>query len=178
MITPREAIQTGQVWLRPFGHFMPGEQGYMGFASPEVRDRFLDQIVDGALVIIWTRQADGEPGWVGKFRGILQLERTRGTANDFSSAVGMALSKKSGSDFSHAVKAKRAWVADPGKEALMKNITPSIWPEKTQSIGHYSGQMDPSELVNLERRRIKEVDVFGQPSVGPSTFDEIRKLFT
>lgn len=178
MITPREAIQAGQVWLRPFGHFNPEHQGYMGFASPEVRDRFFDQIVDGALVVIWTRQTEGEPGWVGKFRGILQLEKTKGTAKDFSSASGMALASSSGSDFSFAIRAKRAWVADPARKAYMKNIAPSIWPEKTQSIGQYSGQMDPSELVNLERRRVKEVDVFGQPSVGPSVFDEIRKLFT
>ncbi|WP_158248109.1 hypothetical protein [Paracoccus sp. SY] len=49
MLTPREAIDQGQVWLRPFGHFIPEHQGYMGFRDEATRDEFFDQIEDGGI---------------------------------------------------------------------------------------------------------------------------------
>lgn len=176
-LTPRQAITRGQVWLRPFGHFKPSDQGYMGFSTDGARDSFYDRIEDGALVVIWTRKTEGEPGWIGKFRGILQMTKDKGPASSYSTPIGMAASTRSGSDFTHAVRAIRAWEADPYDKVPIKTIAPSIWPGRTQTIGHRSGLMAKAEFPNLERLRVREVAIY--PASGPATsaFEEIRSLF-
>lgn len=176
-LTPRQAISRGQVWLRPFGHFKPADQGYMGFSTAEVRDSFFNRIEDGALVVIWTRKTEGERGWVGKFRGILQMTRDKVPASSYSTPAGTAASTASGSDFSHAVRAIRAWEADPDGKVRFETIAPSIWPGQTQSIGQHSGLMSGAELSNLEPLWVREVAIY--PASGPATsaFEEIRSLF-
>ncbi len=177
MLTPREAIRKGQVWLRPFGHFLPAEQGYMGFSSAGVCNDFFNRMEDGALVIIWIRVKNIEPAWTGKFRGILQLEKIKGNADFFSSAKGNDLRKKSDKDFSHAIRAVRAWEASPTKKVPMRDIAPSIWPGKTQSIGHRSAQMSRSELGNIEHLLVRQIGVYGQPSVPTRSFKTVATSF-
>lgn len=176
-LTPRQAITRGHVWLRPFGHFKPADQGYMGFSTAAVRDKFFNDIEDGALVVIWTREKEGDRDWIGKFRGILQMTKDKGPASAYSTPVGIAASTGSGSDFTYAVRAIRAWEADPYGKVLFKTIAPSIWPGQTQTIGQHSGLMARAELPNLEPLRVREVAIF--PASGPATsaFQEIRSLF-
>lgn len=176
-LTPREAITRRQVWLRPFGHFTPADQGYMGFSSAGVRDSFYNRIEDGALVVLWTREKEGERGWVGKFRGILQMTKDKGLASAYSTPVGMAASTGSRSDFTYAVRGIRAWEADPHGKVLFKDVVPSIWPGQTQTIGQHSGLMAGAELPNLESLRVREVAIY--PASGPATsaFEEVRSLF-
>lgn len=176
-LTPREAIARGQVWLRPFGHFMPADQGYMGFSSAAVRDAFYDRMEDGALVVIWTRRKEGERGWIGKFRGILQMAKDKGAASGYSTSAGLAVSTGSSSDFTHAVRAIRAWEADPHRKVPFKTIAPSTWPGQTQSIGHRSGLMAKAELSNLECLRVREISIYPSSGAATSTFQEIRSLF-
>lgn len=176
-LTPRQAIDRGQVWLRPFGHFKPREQGYMGFSSTEVRDAFYDRMEDGALVIIWTRRHEGEAGWIGKFRGILQLKKEKGPSNSFSSSDGIRDAVGSSRDFSHAVRAIRAWEAAPYGKVSFQAVAPSIWPGKTQSVGHRSAPMQKFELPNLERLKVREVAVWPTSGTASATFEEIRSLF-
>ncbi|WP_417463039.1 hypothetical protein [Kordiimonas sp.] len=177
MMTPRAAIAAGEIWLRPFGHFLPEHQGYMGFSSETVRDDFLAAMRDGALVLIWTRQVRGEARWKGYCRGLLQLAKVPVMAASQSSAHGNAQRLGSDRDFSFAVKAVRAWEMDDSHKVLMRNVAPSIWPGQTQVIGHRSGRMSPAELPNLENLRVREVSVFGQPAVVSSVFEEVRKVF-
>jgi len=177
MMTPRAAITGGEVWLRPFGHFAPKHQGFMGFSTAKIRDQFLSQIRDGAVVLIWTRQRGGETGWKGCCRGILQLTKRPALASALSSINGNRLRNDSDSDFSHGVVAVRAWEMDSRDKHLMKTIAPSIWPGQTQHIGHFSMRMKPSELPNIEHLRIREVSVFGQIPVVPGAFGEIKNVF-
>lgn len=177
MLTPREAIAHGQVWLRPFGHFCPEHQGYMGFSSAAVRDSFYDRMMDGALVIIWTRVTSGEPGWIGKFRGIIQLERSKVTAESCSSLYGNRLRLGSDKEFSNAICAVRAWEADPISKVYMKKIIPSVWPSLTRSLGHRSGMMNRLELPNIETLCVREVQVFGHAPIAASSFDLVRHTF-
>lgn len=173
MLTPREAIRNGQVWLRPFGHFLPAEQGYMGFSSKTVCGNFFDEMEDGALVIIWIRVKNIEADWTGKFRGILQLKKVKGSADSFSSAKGNDLRKESDKDFSHAIQAVHAWEASPTNKISMKDIAPSIWPGKTQLIGHRSALMSHSELGNIEHLLVRQIGVYGQPSVPIRPFETV-----
>jgi hypothetical protein len=82
MISPGEALRIGQVWLRSFGAFAPGEQALMGFPSDTIRDIFLDAMDDGALAVIWIRQKNGDNDWKDRFCGILRLERRAVLAPD------------------------------------------------------------------------------------------------
>lgn len=177
MMTPRDAITRNQVWLRPFGHFCPADQGYMGFSSDTSRDRFFSSMEDGAIVVIWTRQKNGERGWVGKFRGLLQMTKIKGPAHRFSSAIGSTLLAKSDADFSHAVQVVRAWEADPLNKVPMELIIPSMWPKATRDIGRYSKQMYTAELRNIEGLSIREVPVFNQASPSSVSLEVIRKCF-
>lgn len=149
----------------------------MGFSRAKVRDAFFDRITDGALVIIWTRRTEGEQEWIGKFRGILQLEKVKGQSSLFSSAVGVSEAAKSSSDFMYAVRAVRAWEAHPLEKVHFSSIAPSIWPGKTQSIGHRSGQMEKAELHNLDRLKVREVTVYEQPSVSAGIFNHVGLIF-
>lgn len=176
-LSPRQAIDAGQVWLRPFGHFVPSEQGYMGFSTEQARSAFLNRIDDGALVLIWTRTRQGEPGWIGRFRGILQLSKTAGPASRFSSASGARQAAASDKDFSYAVQATRAWEADPGAKVMMKQVIPSEWPHATQHLGTNSGQMSVSELAGIESLRIREVPVFDGPAISVGSFSSVKGLF-
>ncbi|MAM25482.1 MAG: hypothetical protein CML55_08925 [Rhodobacteraceae bacterium] len=177
MMSPREAIDRGQVWLRPFGHFAPDEQGYMGFPSEVIRDRFLDDIEDGALVVVWIRQQDGHPDWTGRFCGILRLERRPVLAIDHSDAAGERQRRANDSEYLHAVPVVQAWEADPSRRAMMKGIIPSLWPNFTRTIGTKSKKMPSSEISNILPRMIREVSVFGCLPVAPGPFKKAEALF-
>ncbi len=178
MISPREAIDRGQVWLRPFGHFAPDEQGYMGFPSEDIRDRFLDEIEDGALVIVWIRQQDGHPDWKGRFRGILRVERKPVLATDYSTADGERQRRANDSEYRYAVPVVQAWEADSSRCAMMSGIIPSLWPRFTRIIGRESRRMPVAEIPNILPRRIREVSVYGQPPVSSGPFDTVKNLFS
>ena len=149
----------------------------MGFAKARTRDAFIDRMQDGALVVVWTRQTRGEKEWRGLFRGVLQLERRAVSAVSCSSAKGEMLRKGSDREFEFAVPVTRAWEADPADKRAMSRIIPSMWPQLTQTIGTYSGLIDPGEVVNIESLRIKEVDVYGHPPVASRPFEPISKVF-
>jgi hypothetical protein len=177
-VDPRTAINRGQVWLRPFGHFRPDEQAYMGFHNAKFRDNFLRDVEDGALVLVWTKTKQGEKGWVSHFRGLLQIERRAIIASASSSSAGEALRKASDSDFFHAVPVCRAWEADPAHKVHMADIIPSMWPDHATKLGARSGLMSRSEVSNIEPLRIREVGVHGRPPITPPThFAPISKVF-
>lgn len=177
MMSPRKAMDRGQVWLRPFAHFAPDQQGYMGFPSEGIRDRFLDDIEDGALVVVWIRQEDGHPDWVGRFRGILRIERRAVVATDYSSAAGERQRHTNQSQYFHAVPVIQAWEADPSRRAMMKGIIPSLWPNHTRTMGMQSKPMPKSEIPNLFPRMIRETSVFGHPPVAPGPFKKLETIF-
>lgn len=177
MISPDNAIRRGQVWLRPFGHFAPVEQGYMGFPSEDIRDRFLDEMEDGALTVIWIRQQDGHPDWIGRLRGILRLERRPVLASERSDAVGERQRKASDSEYLHAVPIVQAWEADPSHRAMMKDIIPSLWPDHTRNIGTRSRRMPSDEVPNILPCMFREVSVFGYPPVVPRAFQKAGEIF-
>ena len=177
MISPAEAIRRGQVWLRPFGQFAPADQGYMGFPSEDIRDKFLAEMEDGALAVIWIRQQDGPKDWKGRFCGILRLERRAVLGSYHSSPSGEIQRHANDSDFLHAVPVVQAWEADPSRVALMKGMIPSLWPDHTRTIGTQSKRMPPGEIPNILPRRIREVSVYGQPPVIPGPFEKAEKTF-
>lgn len=177
MMSPHEAIDRGQVWLRPFGHFAPDEQGYMGFPSEAIRDRFIDEIEDGALIVAWIRQQDGHPDWKGRFCGILRLERRPVLATDHSNAAGERQRHANDSEYLYAVPVVQAWEADPSRRAMMKGIIPSLWPNYTRTIGTQSRKMPSSEIPNIFPRMIREVSVFGRPAVAPRPFKKAETIF-
>ena len=171
MMSPADAMARGQVWLRPFQEFRPGDQGYMGFPSEKIRDDFLapGMAEDGALVVVWINMK-GHPTWRGAFRGILQIAARPGLASSHASAAGEAQRRSSSSAYLHAVPVVRAWDADPARKAMMKGIIPSLWPDFTRITGLRSRRMDPGEIPNILPRRIREVSVHGQPPVTPGPF--------
>jgi hypothetical protein len=177
MMSPREAIDRGQVWLRPFGHFAPDEQGYMGFPSEEIRDRFIDEIEDGALVVVWIRQQDGHPDWKGRFCGVLRLEARPVLATDHSNVAGEQQRHANDSEYLHAVPVVQAWESDPSRRAMMKGIIPSLWPKYTRTMGTQSKQMPPGEIPKILPRMIREVSVYGHPPVAPGPFKKAETIF-
>ena len=176
MLTPRQAIARQQVFLRPFAFFRPADQAFMGFAADSTRDAFLDQIEDGALVLIWTRSQDSEPGWQGSFRGILQLKKAVVDPDLFSSQSGKALRAGSKDDYGSCVQVVRAWEANPVKKVIMRNIIPTDWPA-ARDIGVRSRKMAARDFPNIEERSIRQVEVFGQPAVTIGPFEKIKDLF-
>lgn len=178
MLTPRQAIDQGQVWLRPFGHFIPEHQGYMGFSDEATRDEFFNQIEDGALVVVWTRQKDNEdPKWVGLLRGILQLTTEKGCDSQYSSPLGITAAGSTSSEFGAAVRVVRAWEANFARKVMMKNIIPGLWNKYTRTIGQRSKKMPSADLPKLESVQVREVSVFGQVPVPAGVFMPIRKAF-
>lgn len=176
MLTPRQAITRHQVFLRPFAYFRPGDQAYMGFSTDSIRDSLFDQIEDGALVVIWTRSQNSEPGWQGSFRGFLQLKKSKVDPRQFSSADGERLRARSDDDYGSAIQVIRAWEANPSRKAIMRNIIPSDW-RNARSIGVRSARMNPADLPNLEGRSIREMGVFGQAAVPIGGFDKVKDMF-
>jgi hypothetical protein len=131
----------------------------------------------GALVAIWIRSKNGESGWVGKFRGILQLQKNKVFAGDYSSKKGNDLRLSSDKDFSFAIGAVRAWKAEPTPKVRMAGLIPSMWPGMTQTIGEYSAKMIHDEVPNIEGLKVREVSVFGQKPVSSVAFTKVRHLF-
>lgn len=178
MLTPRQAIDRGQVWLRPFGHFIPEHQGYMGFSDEATRDEFFNQIEDGALVVVWTRRKDNEdPKWVGLLRGILQLTTEKGCDSQYSSPLGITAAGSTSSEFGAAVRVVRAWEANFARKVMMKNIIPGLWNNCTRAIGQRSKKMPSADLPKLESVQVREVSVFGQVPVPAGVFLPIIKAF-
>lgn len=177
MISPAQAISRGQVWLRPFEEFRPWDQGYMGFPSEDIRDEFLRETEDGALVVIWINSR-GDRDWRGAFRGLLRIGARPARATDHESPAGRRQRLSNDSAYLHAVPVIQAWEADPAHKALMKGIIEELWPDHTRSIGLRSRRMDRNHVLNILPRRIREVDVFGHPRTTPGAFQTVEKLFT
>ena len=177
MMSPRQAINRNQVWLRPFGQIALQEQGYMRFPSEDIRDRFLYKIEDGALVVIWIRQEEGDSAWIGRFRGIPRLELRAILASDHSDAAGERQRRANDSEYLQAVPVILAWEADPSRRAMMSGIIPSLWPNSTRAIGTRSKQMPASEILNLFPRLIREISVFGHAPVASRTFKKLGTVF-
>lgn len=149
----------------------------MGFGTAAVRDKFLSDIDDGALVLIWTR-SKRETGWRGCCRGFLQLRRNTVHASAASSAAGEKSRGRTDSEFAFGVEVVRAWEADPSRKVKMEAIAPRIWPNMTRVIGVRSGRMERPEIESALELYVRETTVYGRSPVAPGAFAKAKALFS
>ena len=108
----------------------------------------------------------------------LELTDVSGPAASFSSIRGAQLHRDSESDFNFAIQIRRAWVADPDHPVEMRRIIPDTWAKgKFLAIGERAERIEASEIGNIERLRVKEVQVLGQPAPRSGNFDTVRNSF-
>lgn len=154
-----------EVWLRSFYGFAPENWGFLGFTQSKLRDRFIRESRNGALVVIYGATGSDDPADQGVVLGVQQQSHDIGTAEQFMHPA--AWRKKSADvdqakRWNHAVKAVRAWRVSGETRLPVQDFAPETYSAvRAQAIGAQCMRLSASDARNLLKLDLYEVPVFG-----------------
>lgn len=161
--------------LRSFYGFGPEEDGYIGWTDEASRDRMLELVENGDLFLIYgaasSETARNERHLV---LGFLQVETRAIRDADKASPLGLKRKRDGGwtEKWSHAIPVVRAWRVD--EPMLLETIAPVTYrPEAGQAIAVWSPELTPSEIDLALKVRVREVNVYGEPSVAETVASNV-----
>ncbi|MDA7426215.1 GIY-YIG nuclease family protein [Thalassococcus lentus] len=156
-----------QIWLRSFYGFSPEEDGYVGWTQESARDRKLEQLNDGDLLMIYgASSAETEAALRSYVLGFVQIDATPIRDVDKASDLGMARKRQAGWDdkWSYAMPVRRAWRAEE-KMMISRIAFNSYRAEAGQALAVHGAALDADEIGQALKIRVREVNVFGEPPV-------------
>lgn len=156
-----------QIWLRSFYGFSPEEDGYVGWTQESARNRKLEQLNDGDLLMIYgASSAETEATLRSYVLGFVQIDATPIHDVDKASDLGMARKREAGWDdkWSYAMPVRRAWRAEE-KMMISRIAFNSYRPEAGQALAVHGAALDDEEIAQALKIRVREVNVFGEPQV-------------
>ena len=167
LMFPMEAMKSDppNVWLTSFYGFQPDEWGFVGFADPGRRNRFLEGTKPGVLVVIYAagKAAKDE---LGKVIGLLQCSHQTGPAQSFMSPAKWQLKDKdpvTKVKWNYGVKAVRAWRVTPETRMAVRDFAPKATEsEAWEHIGAVGVSLNRQEALNILRLGLQEVGVYGE----------------
>jgi predicted GIY-YIG superfamily endonuclease len=156
-----------QIWLRSFYGFSPEEDGYVGWTQESARNRKLEQLNDGDLLMIYgASSAETEAALRSYVLGFVQIDATPIRDVDKASDLGMARKREAGWDdkWSYAMPVRRAWRAEE-KMMISRIAFNSYRAEAGQALAVHGAALDDDEIAQTLKIRVREVDVFGETPV-------------
>ena len=156
-----------QIWTRSFYGFSPEEDGYVGWSKASARDRYAARLNDGDLILIYgAASAETSKSERSYVLGFVQVDTNSIHDHEKSSEVGMTKKRESGYEgkWSKAIPVRRAWRAEE-KVMISRIAFNSYRPEAGQSLATHGTDLDPDEILQALKIRVREVSVFGEPSV-------------
>lgn len=156
-----------KIWLRSFYGFSPEEDGYIGWTEEGSRDRMLDRISAGDLFMIYgAGTSETEKSQRLRVLGFLQVDAMAIRDIDKASKDGMKRKLQNGwkDKWTFGIPVRRAWRAE--EAILLERIAPVTYrPEAGQAIAVWSPSLLPDEAERALRIKVKEVSVFGEPTL-------------
>jgi hypothetical protein len=157
------------IWLRSFYGFDPENDGYVGWTEERHRDRILELVAPGDLMLIYgANTADTPAEGRGRCLGLLQVEPEPVMDIDRSSELGLSRKRERGWEgrWCHGIPVRRAWRFDEGLR-IDQIASETYSPEKGRGIAAWSARLTPNEVEAVMRVRATEVPVFGEPPPAP-----------
>jgi hypothetical protein len=174
MLSPKQAIENGQVWLRYFDGFGPEDWGFIGFTEEKDRRSILNAIDEGALFVIVGTTEAADPREHRRIIGILQISKTTGKAQQFMSPDRFEkkqVTSREKDKWMFALAAHRAWRLKPEQYPTVEEFANETWTTgRARRIGAVGMKLTVKEAEKLKTFDLKEVPVFGQPPVDKQVF--------
>jgi hypothetical protein len=156
-----------QIWLRAFFGFSPEEDGYVGWTQETARNRKLEQLNDGDLLMIYgASSAETEVTLRSYVLGFVQIDSLPIRDFDKASDIGIARKRNAGWEdkWSYAIPVRRAWRAE--EKVMIRQIAfNSYRPEAGQALAVHGAALDSDEISQALKIKVREVNVFGEPPV-------------
>ena len=182
MMTPQGSIEADppNVWITYFDGFAPQRFGFVGFTLEGHRKSLVKRSDAGVLVVV-----------AGTFRaaveerrniiGLLQCSHETGPASDFMppDAAAEELTETPPGRWGLAVRAVRAWSVLPHSRMPIGEFASETYtPQRAQRIGSAGMRLTASEARRILDLDLVEVDVYGQPPIGPTEPGPARAALT
>jgi hypothetical protein len=160
IMTPLEAIETGNVWLTSFNEFIPETHGFLAFSVDWYRAKFLENAPAGTLTVVYgTKKGSADRKQAGQVIGVLQTSNEAAHSSEFmhpSNWEATLQNSVSTYKWLYAVKVVRAWHITEESYLPIEVFAP-------YSYTHSNPQLIGSRGVKLrqdEARKLLEFTVF------------------
>ncbi|KUJ77859.1 hypothetical protein AVO45_07745 [Ruegeria marisrubri] len=156
-----------QIWIRSLYGFNPEEDGYIGWSQESARDSYLGKLNDGDLIMIYGANAkETEQSLRSYVLGFVQIDATPIMDYEKASELGLKRKKEKGwaDKWTYGLPVRRAWRAE--EKVMISTIAfNSYRPEAGQALAVHGTDLDPDEIAQALKIRVREVNVFGEPPV-------------
>lgn len=156
-----------QIRIRSFYGFGPEEDGYVGWTRESSRDAYLRKLNDGDLIMIYgASTAETEKSLRSYVLGFLAVDATPIRDYEKSSQVGLNRKRDAGwaDKWTYAIPVRRAWRAEE-KMMISRIAFNSYRSEAGQALAVHGADLDPDEIAQALKIKVREVNVYGEPRV-------------
>lgn len=153
--------------IRSFYGFGPEEDGYVGWTRESSRDAYLRKLNDGDLIMIYgASTAETEKSLRSYVLGFLEVEATPIRDYEKASNVGLDRKRDAGwaDKWTYAIPVRRAWRAEE-KMMISRIAFNSYRSEAGQALAVHGADLDPDEIAQALKIKVREVNVYGEPPV-------------
>lgn len=160
-----------RIRIRSFYGFRPEDDGYVGWTQESARDAYLSKINDGDLIMIYgANTAETEKSLRSYVLGFLEVEATPIRDHEKASQAGLERKREAGwaDKWSYAIPVRRAWRAEE-KMMISRIAFNSYRSEAGQALAVHGAELDPDEIAQALKIKVREVNVFGEPPVVEET---------
>jgi hypothetical protein len=153
--------------IRSFYGFGPEDDGYVGWTKESARDAYLRKLNDGDLVMIYgASSAETEKSLRSYVLGFLEVEAKPIRDYEKSSNDGLKRKQDAGwaDKWTYAIPVRRAWRAEE-KMMISRIAFNSYRPEAGQALAVHGADLDPEEIEQALKIKVREVNVYGEEPV-------------
>lgn len=156
-----------KIRIRSFYGFGPEEDGYVGWTQESSRDAYLRKLKAGDLIMIYgASTAETEKSLRSYVLGFLEVDVT--PIRDYEKSSQSSLDRKRDAGWAdkwtYAIPVRRAWRAEE-KMMIARIAFNSYRPEAGQALAVHGADLDPDEVAQALKIKVREVNVFGEPPV-------------
>lgn len=159
-----------KIRIRSFYGFGPEEDGYVGWTKESSRDAYLRKLNDGDLIMIYgASTAETEKSLRSYVLGFLEVEATPIRDYEKASQVGLDRKRDAGwaDKWTYAIPVRRAWLAEE-KMMISRIAFNSYRSEAGQALAVHGADLDPDEIAQALKIKVREVNVYSEPPVTDS----------
>ncbi|MBC6428449.1 MAG: hypothetical protein GDA55_04370 [Cellvibrionales bacterium] len=155
-----------QIWIRGDFRFHPEETGFVGWTKEADRDRVLNQLNDGDLMLSYCTVSSPECELRRHVLGFAQIDAV--PVRDFERATEDFMTRKRQADWrnkwQYRLPVRRAWRTE--EAVLIGDIAFNTYQSNRGMVLTIQGApLDPEEIEKVFAIRVREVNVFGEPPI-------------
>ncbi|WBQ11263.1 hypothetical protein L2D01_05630 [Hyphomonadaceae bacterium ML37] len=156
-----------KIRIRSFYGFSPEDDGYVGWTRESSRDAYLRKLNHGDLIMIYgASSAETAKPLRSYVLGFLEVEATPIRDYEKASKVGLDRKRDAGwaEKWTYAIPVRRAWRAEE-KMMISRIAFHSYRAEAGQALAVHGADLDPDEVAQALKIKVREVNVYGEPPI-------------